>query len=83
MSDLEKRLKHKETLWSEDDATVSDPDHERLEAAFQRLFGRVFSRSEAVDGLDVGDAVFYLLPNDIVVCCSYPGNDAIYRLMTP
>lgn len=83
MSDLEKRLERKEPLWSEDDATVSDPDHERLEAAFHRLFGRPFSRSEAIGGLDVGDAVFYLLPNDIVVCSSYPGNDAIYRLLPP
>jgi hypothetical protein len=62
-------------IWTEDDATASSPDHERLEAAFQRIF-RV-PMPKPIETYDDGDAIYELLPALVVVRRSYPGNNAI------
>jgi hypothetical protein len=64
-------------LWSEDDATVSHPDHERLEDAWKRLFPESPTPVQSWDG---GDSIFRLYLGGLVVMESYPGNSEIRRL---
>lgn len=63
-------------IWEEDDGTTSHHDHERLGAAFQRIYDAPMPAP--LETYDDGDAVFKLLPSGLVVCESYPGNSGIY-----
>lgn len=67
-----------ETLWEEDDALTHD--RERLEPAYLRIVGRKYSQKDALQESDQGDACFYLMEGGYVVCGSFPGNNAIYKL---
>lgn len=69
-------LKERATrVWSEDEATVSDPDHETVNEAFLRIYKVPVPRP--LETWDAGDAVYELLPASLVVVRSYPGNDEI------
>ena len=68
-------------VWSEDDATTHDPDHEHVEKAYKRLVGREFDTRDAIRVNDQGDAIEYEMPEGWFVIMSYPGNSAIERLV--
>lgn len=70
-----------ERVWSEDDALTED--RELVDAAFERLTGKAFYKREALATEDAGDAEYFLMPGEWVVCCSMPGMSAIYRERAP
>ena len=63
-------------IWEEDDVTVSQSDHVRLDAAWERIYS--VPMPAPIETYDDGDVVFKLLPNSLVVRESYPGNSGIY-----
>lgn len=69
--------------WSEDDATVLDPDHETASTAWSRLYGEALNIGEAVAIFDGGDAVFTLMPRGRVLVSSWPGNCSILQVPPP
>jgi hypothetical protein len=66
----------------EDDATLSDPGHETVEAAFKRIYKvEMCTPLETWDG---GDALYKLMPEGeffVVLVESYPGNSEIRELL--
>lgn len=64
-------------LWTEDDATTRDPDHEDLDAAWRRMFGEKLDTADAVDTGSAPDATFYRMPNGATAIVSYPGASMI------
>lgn len=71
-------MKHGKRLWQEDDATPGTDGHETVGDAWERLFGETLITSQAEAREDCGDHDMLRMPNDHVVCLSYPGNNAIY-----
>jgi hypothetical protein len=69
------------TIWSEDDATTSQFDHESLDKAYYRIYKQPISN--CLGSWGGGDLIFKLLPQGIVVVESYPGNSEIRVLLTP
>jgi hypothetical protein len=64
-------------VWSEDDATVNDPDHEFVWDAYKRLYGGI--RDNVLGKQDKGDVIYYKMPDDVLIAFSYPpGDGAIY-----
>ena len=70
------RVKRAICVWSEDDATVGHRDHERLAAAFERIYK--VPVPAPLEVFDDGDAVYKRLPASLMVCASYPGNSSIH-----
>lgn len=70
-------------IWSEDDCTVHDPDHETLHKAWKRLFDEDFDARLATDYEDFGDGTYYTMPNGYSVFASYPGASEIYAPAAP
>ncbi len=64
------------SVWSEDDATVSQSDHETIERAFKRIYGVPMPDPIEVWS-DDEESSYRLLPMGIVACDSYPGNSQI------
>jgi hypothetical protein len=64
-------------VWEEDDARP--PDAESLRSAYLRLTGELLNYEQATLEVDVGDCIFYAMPNGFAVRSSYPGNSAIYE----
>ena len=64
-------------IWSEDDATVGQNDHEYLEVALKRIFGvtRASQIIEMAKKIDRDDTTAYELK--LVINSSYPGNSSI------
>ena len=70
------------TLWTEDDATTSDPDHETIRMAWKRLFDEDFDVVKEQSGvlkIDHGDADEYRFPDGRIALATYPGNSVIMR----
>ncbi len=76
-------IPHGKHLWQEDDATHGMEGHENLEAAYKRLFGAPFVKTDAAQHEDAGDADIYLMPDGHVVVSSFPGNNAIFKPVSP
>jgi len=83
---MELKIKLGKQLFMEDDALPHD--YERVEEAYQRLFGEKLDLKKAVASEDWGDAHAYRMPNfhegiqhDVVVVISYPGNSGIWRVL--
>jgi hypothetical protein len=69
-------------MWSEDDATPGTDGHEGLGAAWERLFATPQpAEKDALAVDDVGDGVWLLLEDDVVVFASMPGQSAIYKMV--
>lgn len=68
-------------VWSEDDATLADPDHEGLSRVLRSLYPTGLSR--LVETYDVGDAVFYRYADGRVVSSSHPGGSEVRELIDP
>lgn len=64
------------SVWTEDEATCGDPDHETIKAAWRRSFGEDYP-DVCLASWDAGDAVFRLFPKGRVAVCSFPGNSEI------
>lgn len=79
----ETRLRAKPTigekLWAEDDCTILDIGHRTLEQAWFNLFGTEYDKTKAISSDDCGDCTVLLMPGDIIVVESYPGNNSIHR----
>lgn len=71
-------MNHGKAIWTEDDCTIHDPDHETLDMAWKRLFGTEWVGAEAILVDDHGDGCEHLMPNGYVVWASWPGASAIY-----
>lgn len=67
-------------LWSEDDTTVSDPDHEDLAGAWERIFGTSRSAVTPLKCWDGSDAKFYIYDGGVIAVLSYPGNSDLRLL---
>lgn len=63
-------------VWEEDDAMTWD--REKIEGAWQRLFGERLDIRSAAAKYDAGDAVFYLFPGGRIACSACDG-EAIYQ----
>ncbi len=73
-----------ELVWAEDDATVRDPDHETLGAAWKRLYGEDFYSVEYLaTKTDHGDGDEYVFPDGRIAWCSYPGGCEIRQKRAP
>ena len=72
-------MKHGKAVWTEDDCTTNDPDHESLCAAWLRLFSHPLDYKRAVKEEDGGDGHSYLMPNGYIAWASYPGGSSIYE----
>lgn len=69
-------------VWIEDDARA--PDAETLRWAWVRLFDEPYpDHDTALDSWDGGDAEYFLHEKGRVACENYPGESAIYQLVTP
>ncbi len=73
------KLEHTK-LFVEDDSGTYDAEY--LDHACIRLFDKTLHKMQqtAIDEDDWGDAVYYLLPDNIVLVVSYPGNSEIRKL---
>jgi hypothetical protein len=69
-----------DSLWAEDDATCYLPDHEGLNTAWKRLFGKDRSDETPLVKYVDGDCDYYLYSDNRVACSSYPGNSDIRRV---
>jgi hypothetical protein len=65
------------TLWSEDDA--KPPDRERLDEAWERLFGEKLSEDDSLAVWDGGDSLAYLEPGGRVFWSTYQGEEITLR----
>jgi hypothetical protein len=67
-------------LWSEDDCTTRDPDHETLQRAWLRLVGKPMSSYlPPISKTDAGDGEWLMMLNGMVVWSSYPGGSEIFQ----
>ena len=72
-----------ERKWSEDEATINDPDHWSIRHAWWRAFHEDLDTDKGIKIRDAGDAIFYLMPNGYIVCMSYRGNCSIHEVGYP
>lgn len=68
-------------LWTEDDATTNDPDHEGVDKALERIFNSTRLVKENAKAFeDTQDSCEYLYERGtilVIVSYSYPGNSSI------
>ena len=64
-------------VWTEDDATTSDPDHETVDEAWEERYGSRPDRSQSILTYDGGDCECHLMPGERVLVASYPGGSEI------
>lgn len=75
-----------ELVWSEDDATVYQRDHESTSEAFHKLTGKYFQdcKLDKIQPLCESDCDFVLITIDnkceYLVLRSFPGDSSIYKL---
>jgi hypothetical protein len=72
-----------EPLWVEDDATISDPDHETWRQAWLRIVGAPFTEADVVSRTDHGDSEVIVTRQGYELTRSYPGNNSIRRAPCP
>lgn len=75
------KTERKKLIWMEDDATVSDPDHEDLRRAWRGLFGEELDLERATLVDDWGDCSIYHTSNGCEVVVTVPGDCAIYEFI--
>lgn len=75
------QLKKAKRVWAEDDATISQLDHETVDRAFKRIYG--VTMPNHLEIYDDGESVYKRLPMGIVICESYPGNSEIAVWLHP
>ena len=69
------QIKQATRVWSEDDVTVGQSDHETVDRAFMRIYG--VQMLDPLETWDDGDSFYKRLPMGIVVIESFPGNSGI------
>lgn len=74
---------HWPKVWSEDDATMNDPDHESVCDAWVERYGEDFDEKDAIAVFDGGDCMCYLMAGGRVLEQSYPGNSRILQCPPP
>ena len=62
-------------VWTEDDATTGQLDHETMSQAFKRIYKLVMPTP--LETWDDGETIYKKLPAGLVACASYPGNSGI------
>ena len=66
---------HDRLIWSQD---TQAPDAETCQDAWLRLFGETLDVTQAVDSVDLGDTIGWLMPNGYV-CWNYCDGAQISR----
>lgn len=66
-------MTHGKLVWSEDECTRHDPDHETIGRQWRRRFGEELDAKQTVEREDAGDTFWYRMRNGYVACLSYDG----------